>query len=143
MDGESVPSLVVADSPAGGRVRWWRRRPPAPSSRLSRGVWWVGQAQLFIAVTLGVFGPVSLAAAFLDSNLGVIGWLGTAMALPFAISGRMLRAYGAEMGKSTQAVGWQVLELTAVVIVIAVLAIALVFVCAFALILLFGLLTPH
>ena len=138
MDSEGVPALVVTDTAptVAPRVRWWRRRPPARMTSLARGVWWTGHAQLFISVAVLILGPLSLLTARLLATgevagwIGACGWLATAMALPFAMSGAMLRAYGSAMNGVTRRLVWQIAELALVIAGIAVLAIALTFLIA-------------
>lgn len=106
------------------------------SSRFERTVWWTGQAQLFIAAILGVVGPVCLVLflsfatrtdSILLSATGIVGWLGTSMALPFASSGKLLRGYGAAMPGPNRALPWRIVELGLVVAGIAALSIVFVF----------------
>jgi hypothetical protein len=72
---------------------WWRRRPPADHDRLARGVWWAGHVQLFIAVALLVVCGFLVVVGIARHDQGLsLSVLGLAMAGPFAVSGKMLRA---------------------------------------------------
>lgn len=144
MEGPNAPAPeVAAVEMARHRRRWWRRRPPTESSAFERSVWWAGQAQLFIAAVLAVVGPVCLVAflAFSTSGggalstwTGVVGWLGSAMALPFASSGKLLRGYGTAMPGANRALPDRIVELVLVVVGIAALSIVFVVVLAFLLV---------
>lgn len=133
MDGEGVLALVVA-GPVPARVRWWRRQPPAELPGFARVVWWAGHAQLFIAVFLTVVAPVVLLLSQLmvpvSSAGSMVGWLGTAMALPFAASGSMLRGYAVTEAARVRNVALRVLWLALVVALIAAVSIVFTFFCA-------------
>lgn len=103
---ERMPPAEPA--PDDRRQRWWQRRPPADHTEFARGVWWAGHVQLFVAAALVVVclplfvgGLVVLpgdsagsSAATLSKLAGELQEviLGLAMAGPFALSGKMLRA---------------------------------------------------
>lgn len=140
MDAHSVTAPVASEATLSRRVRWWRRRPPSRLTRFARGVWWTGHAQLFISVTLLVIGPVCLMLWFLPPTVltawsAAVGMLGTAMALPFAVSGRLLRAYGAAMVQNPDSRARETVQLAIAIAGIALLAILLVIVCMLLLIL--------
>lgn len=121
------------------RVRWYRRTPPAGLGRLARGVWWAGHGQLFIGLGLAVLGPVMFALGQLGIGSGGAAYTGVllfAMAAPFCCSGLMLRRFAPHLDRGGNALFFQVIELIAVVLFIAVLSIAFVFVDMFVLTLL-------
>ncbi|MGR0320718.1 hypothetical protein [Agromyces sp. ZXT2-3] len=99
--GEPAPSasLTVGDADPvtdAARRPWWRRRPPADHDRLARGIWWAGHVQLFIALALLVGCGALVIAGIARGDQGLsFSVLGLAMAGPFAMSGRMLRASSA------------------------------------------------
>lgn len=118
-------------------VRWFRRRPPAGTPRFAGTVWWAGHAQLFVAAGFAVLGPLLFAVGLLVSGWG--GAVGTgvllfAMAPPFACSGLMLRRFAPHLAADRSSLFFRVLELALVVLAIAVLSIAFVFVDMFLLI---------
>ena len=121
-------------------TRWWRRRPPAGLSGFARRVWWTGQAQLFVSAALWVIGPASFALAWLPNNaltgsFGMTAWLGTAMALPFATSGMMLRAYAVRWASREGPLLERSIELAVAVMLIALISIGFVWLLALVLIL--------
>ncbi|MGN6426294.1 MAG: hypothetical protein ACTHMF_05700 [Leifsonia sp.] len=121
-------------------TRWWRRRPPGGLTRFARGVWWTGHAQLFVSAALWVIGPVSFALAWLPYNaltgaFGVTAWLGTAMALPSATSGMMLRAYAVRWASREGPLFERSIELAVAVMLIALISIGFVWLLALVLIL--------
>ncbi|WP_348787409.1 hypothetical protein [Leifsonia sp. NPDC080035] len=118
-------------------TRWWRRRPPAGLSGFARGVWWTGHAQLFVSAALWVIGPASFALAWLPYNaltgtFGMTAWFGTAMALPFATSGMMLRAYAVRWASREGPLFERSIELAVTVVLIALISIAFVWLLALA-----------
>ncbi|MDR6613533.1 hypothetical protein [Leifsonia sp. 1010] len=111
------------------KVRWYRRRPPASMPPFARTVWWAGHGQLFLAAAFALLGPVGLAlvpnreiAAFVAPP----GYLLTAMAAPLACSGLMLRRFSLELAKDSTSLAWRIVELAFVVLLIAALSIAFV-----------------
>lgn len=102
---ERMPPAEPAEA---DRPRWWKLRPPAGHGDVARGVWWTGQLQLFVALALvlvclplfviGLAVPWEPAPGWYPDSfrkLLAAVWpvlLGLAMAGPFALSGRMLRA---------------------------------------------------
>ncbi|NUU07600.1 hypothetical protein [Leifsonia sp. C5G2] len=120
-------------------VRWYRRMPPAGLGRLARAVWWAGHGQLFIGLGLAVLGPALFGLAQLRIGAGGAAYTGVllvAMAAPFCCSGLMLRRFAPHLDSGGNALFFRVIELIAVVLFIAVLSIAFVFVDMFVLILL-------
>jgi hypothetical protein len=113
------------------RVRWYRRRPPEGMVGFPRGVWWTGHSQLFIGLALLVLGPVTFVVGFFTAGLSLVpftGLLMLAMAAPFAVSGLLLRAYASRVSRSRHALWLRIAELAGVVVGIAILAFAFVFV---------------
>ncbi|WP_400996776.1 hypothetical protein [Agromyces sp. GXQ0307] len=87
-DGADVDPVTDGAGPP-----WWRRRPPADHDRLARGIWWTGHVQLFIALALLVGCGALVIVGIVRGDQGLsMSVLGLAMAGPFALSGRMLRA---------------------------------------------------
>ncbi|WP_158867259.1 hypothetical protein [Leifsonia sp. AG29] len=105
-------------------VRWWRRTPPPELQNFPRAIWWAGHGQLFIGAAFAVTGIILL---FCGDGRWQWGLLLIAMALPFATSGRMLRAQALRQatltGRSWSA---RIAELIVVVLGIATLSIAFV-----------------
>lgn len=129
----------MGDVVAAPRVRWYRKTPPAGMTRFSRAVWWAGHGQLFIGLGLAVLGPVLFALAQLRMGSGGAAYTGVlllAMAAPFCCSGLLLRRFAPYLDQDGNALFFRVIELIAVVLSIAVLSIAFVFVDMFVLILL-------
>ncbi|RDV46781.1 hypothetical protein DOE76_01725 [Leifsonia sp. ku-ls] len=107
--------------------------------RFARGVWWAGHGQLFIGLALAVLGPVLFVAALLHPAVGGAAYTGVllfAMAAPFACSGLLLRRFAPHLERDGSALFFRVIELAAVVLAIAVLSIAFVWVDMLVLILL-------
>jgi hypothetical protein len=114
--GSYTPVDEAAEPSAPRTVRWWRRQPPDDLSEFARGVWSAGHTQLFIATaTLGL--GLVLVAITLGRGLLPAACL-IAMALPFLLSGLLLRSYAKRADGRLRA-----LRLTGVVIAIAVPAI--------------------
>ncbi|WP_430647444.1 hypothetical protein [Agromyces sp. GXS1127] len=93
--GEPVPSASPTGAPAtdAAPTPWWRRRPPRDHDRLARGIWWAGHVQFFIAIALLVGCGALVIVGVVRGDQGLsLSVLGVAMAVPFALSGRMLRA---------------------------------------------------
>ena len=127
------------------RQWWWQRRPPADHAAFARGVWWAGHLQLFVAsalllVCLPLFvGGVAAnsgdsagsSAAVLSRRVGEVQevMLGLAMAGPFALSGRMLRASSGWRVYSRKSIGGgplrRFLALSSTVVGIALLSVVL------------------
>lgn len=104
--------------------------------RFARGVWWAGHGQLFLGAGLGVLGPALFAAGLLLPGSGSAAFAGLllfAMAVPFACSGLLLRRFAPYLAKEESSLFFRVLELALVVLSIAVLSIAFVFVNVFVL----------
>jgi len=112
------------------RVRWYRKRPPAGMPPFARRVWWAGHGQLFVGAALAVLGPLlfGLGVAVPTGATAGTGVLLFAMAAPFACSGLMLRRYGIQLAGDSNGLFFRVVELALVVLGIAVLSIAFVWV---------------
>ncbi|MFF1572487.1 hypothetical protein ACFVWR_07035 [Leifsonia sp. NPDC058292] len=126
-DGAGKMATSTAQQP---KVRWFRRRPPVGMPPLSRSVWWAGHSQLFIGSILAIVGPVLLVLDLQPEVLrflGPTGLLLIAMAAPFACSGLMLRRFATELGRDTTSVAFRIFQLVIVVLSIAALSIAFVF----------------
>jgi hypothetical protein len=111
-------------------VRWWRRRPTADASAFVRRVWWVGQAQLYIApaallIGLLLFVPSAVSAQAASAGPWIAGMILIATALPFAGSGLALRAWAVSPSASTGSRAVRVGRLVGVVAGIAICAILL------------------
>ena len=136
------------------RQWWWQRRPPADHAPFARGVWWAGHVQLFVAAALVlvcaplfVIGVAASAddsagssAALLSRRLGEVqgAILGLAMAGPFVLSGKMLRASSGWRVYSRKSIGGgplrRFLALASTVVGIALLSIVLTAGCVWALV---------
>jgi hypothetical protein len=115
------------------RVRWFRRRPPAWLDRFGRGVWWTGQAQLFIAALLTLTAPLLLLSGFWGSQMSFYGYWAIAFAGPVLISGLLLR-WAAQYIAAPEGDGlgypgwsWRIARLLLAVLFIGMLAIGCVF----------------
>jgi hypothetical protein len=137
LDSEGVPALVV-NEPAPTKVRWWNREPPEELPGFAKAVWWAGHGQIFIAVFLAVVAPVVLVVSQYTvpvSGVGTVaGGLGTAMALPFATSGAMLRSYAGTSAARADNSALRILWLTLIVLLIAAVSIVFTFFCVVGLI---------
>ncbi len=130
--------MTATDLPP-ARVRWYRRRPPEGMQRFPRAVWWAGHGQLFIGLALLVLGPVTFVVGYNvpgASSLTFVGLLMFAMAAPFAVSGRLLRAQALRLARSTHELWLKIVELAVAGLGIALLAFVFVFIDVFVLILL-------
>ncbi|WP_159601416.1 hypothetical protein [Agromyces humi] len=118
------------------KVRWFRRRPPQGLDRFSRGVWWAGHGQFFIAAALPFVGVALMVGVVWIHDLFFFGMLALTMAVPFLYSGAMLRGAATlpQGGPHLTFFGWveRIVVLAITVAVIAALAIAGVFVGMFA-----------